>query len=140
MLGVCRGIQLINVAFGGTLHQDIATELPESKHHRNWEIYDQHFHEIQIEPNSGFSKLYPNVQTAKINSIHHQALKKIGNNLAVEAWSKEDGLAEAIRSKGSPYIFAVQWHPEFHDPKNLSILDSKPILREFLKAAKKRKE
>lgn len=140
VLGVCRGAQLINVAFGGTLYQDIVHELPESSHHRNWEIYDQHFHDIQFEPGSKLSKLYPNIQSTKINSIHHQALKQIGKDLKVEACSPEDGIVEAVSYAGDSYVLGVQWHPEFHDPKNKSVLDSQPILKDFLAAARNRKK
>lgn len=138
VLGVCRGAQLINVAFGGSLYQDIATQVPGSLDHRNWEIYDRNFHDVIFEPGSELSKLYPGKQRAKINTIHHQALKTIGKGLIVEA-KATDGIVEAVRNADSS-VFAVQWHPEFMDgPAGLNadasdreLLDCQPILKTFL--------
>lgn len=136
VLGVCRGAQLLNVAFGGTLYQDIETQVLGARNHRNWEIYDQNFHAIQIEPKSGLANLYPGVISARVNSVHHQAIKDVGKGLVVEARS-EDGVIEAIRAEGLPYVFAVQWHPEFQDPADRSLFDSRPILNEFLSHARR---
>lgn len=139
VLGICRGAQLMNVAFGGTLYQDIGTQLPEARVHRDWEIYDQNFHEMTIEKGSLLSKLYPAVTSAKVNSVHHQAVKDLGKGLVVEARSKDDGVIEAIRSTANVFAFAFQWHPEFQNPGDKTLLDGKPILREFLKHAENRK-
>jgi putative glutamine amidotransferase len=135
VLGICRGAQLMNVGLGGTLFQDIETQIEGSLNHRNWEIYDQNFHELKFEEGSLLSKLYPGTEKAKINTVHHQGLKALGKNLIIEAKSPKDGVIEAIRYTGNNFAFAVQWHPEFQDPKDKSLLDGKPILREFLKAA-----
>lgn len=153
VLGICRGLQVINVAFGGTLYQDINEMVPETLVHRNWDIYDDNHHDILIEEESGLSKIYPKNKTAKVNSIHHQGIKDLGKNLMIEARSKVDGIIEAIRytegrskkashrkpNKKSPYVFAVQWHPEFHIGKDKSYLDSTPLLKEFLNEVRKRK-
>jgi len=135
VLGICRGAQLINVAFGGTLYQDIATQLPDSQPHVT-DAYEKNVHEMRIEPGSGLGRLYPGVERARINSIHHQSIKALGRNLAVEAYSEPDRIVEAVRSTGKGYIFAVQWHPEFHAPGDAALLDSAPILDEFLRAAR----
>lgn len=135
VLGICRGAQLINVAFGGTLYQDIGTQLPESQAHVT-AAYEKNLHEMRIEPGSGLARLYPGVERTRINSIHHQAIKALGRNLRVEARSEPDGLIEAVRSSGKSYVFAVQWHPEFHAPGDAGLLDSAPILDEFLLAAR----
>ena len=71
----------------------------------------------------------------KTNSIHHQAIKDLGRDLVVEAWSEPDRIVEAIRCTGPGYVFAVQWHPEFHAPDDPSFIDDTPILDEFLAAA-----
>jgi hypothetical protein len=76
---------------------------------------------------------------AKTNSIHHQAVKVLGRGLVVEAWSEPDRIVEAIRYTGKAYVFAVQWHPEFHAPDDPSVLDDRPILDEFLAAAAQHK-
>ncbi|MGZ3697414.1 MAG: gamma-glutamyl-gamma-aminobutyrate hydrolase family protein [Bdellovibrionota bacterium] len=140
VLGVCRGLQLLNVAFGGTLVQDIGTQLETAVTHRNWDVYDQNFHSVVFTPGSIFNRLYPNRPFGKVNSIHHQAIKDLGKDLAVEARSEKDSMIEAIRWKGPSYVVAVQWHPEFHDPHDSSLLDSKPLLHDFLNEAKRRKK
>lgn len=135
VLGVCRGVQLLNVALGGTLYQDIPTQVPAAQRHRDREVYERNFHTIAFEANSGLTRLYPGMRTAKINSVHHQAIKSLGNGLVVEARCVEDGVIEAVRLHGGTYAFGVQWHPEFHDPRDASLLDGAPILKDFLSAA-----
>lgn len=139
-LGICRGAQLVNVAFGGTLYQDIATQRPDAVDHRNWEIYDQNFHDVKFAEGSGLSRLYPGISTAKINTVHHQAVKDLGKGLVAEATSVPDGIIEAIRFKGPDWVCAVQWHPEFHDATDKSLLDGKPLLADFLKQAQQRRK
>ncbi|MEO8304078.1 MAG: type 1 glutamine amidotransferase [Betaproteobacteria bacterium] len=139
VLGVCRGAQVINVALGGTLFQDLATQAPHSLNHRNWAIYEQNSHATSFVPGSGLARLYPGVEITKTNSIHHQAVKDLGRDLVVEAWSEPDHVVEAIRFKGPAYVFAVQWHPEFHAPDDPSFVDDTPILDEFLAAAAQHK-
>jgi putative glutamine amidotransferase len=128
VLGICRGAQVINVAFGGTLHQDIPN-------HRT-DDYEKYRHEIRLEPGSGLARLYRGAQSLAVTSIHHQSIKTLGRGLKVEAWSEPDGVIEAIRSNGRGYVFAVQWHPEFHHPGDSATLDSAPILEEFLRLAR----
>ncbi|MCC6532841.1 MAG: type 1 glutamine amidotransferase [Burkholderiales bacterium] len=138
VLGVCRGIQLINVALGGTLYQDLPSQVGAQTVHRNREIYDGNVHEIRIEPGSGLARSYPHVQSALVNSLHHQAVRKPGRDLVVEARSAPDDVIEAVRLKGRGYVFGVQWHPEFHRPDDARLLDSAPILEEFLAEARRR--
>jgi len=138
VLGVCRGAQLINVAFGGTLHQDINSQLPGTIGHRAPNAYEQNFHEISIEPESGLARLYPDARTGKVNSIHHQSIKTLGRELTVEAYSEPDRVIEAIRWQGRGYVFGVQWHPEFLHPTDETVLSPAPILEEFLNAVRKR--
>jgi putative glutamine amidotransferase len=135
VLGICRGAQLINVAFGGTLYQDIPTQLAGSQVHVT-DAYEKHRHEIRFEPGSGLARLYRGVQKPVVTSIHHQSIKALGRGLRVEAWSEPDAVVEAIRANGKGYVFAVQWHPEFHPPADETMLDSAPILEEFLQAAR----
>lgn len=139
VLGVCRGAQLLNVALGGSLYQDIPTQIAAAKRHRCRESYERNFHTIALEADSGLARLYPGVPTAKINSVHHQAIKSLGKDLVVEARCVEDGVIEAVRLQGETYAVGVQWHPEFHDPGDASLLDGAPILKEFLTAASARK-
>jgi putative glutamine amidotransferase len=135
VLGVCRGLQMINVAFGGTLYQDLTAQLPGALVHRDWDIYDKNHHATSIVPDSGLAKLYPGVALTKTNSVHHQAIKDLGRDLVVEAWSEPDRIVEALRWTGPSYVFGVQWHPEFHDRSNASFIDDTPILDDFLARA-----
>lgn len=154
VLGICRGAQLMNVALGGTLIQDIELQVPKAINHRNWEIYDQNFHDIEIVENSGLARCIENNsrnlnfphpaggRRLRINTIHHQAIKDLGKGLRVEAICPQDGVIEAIRYDGPDYLVAVQWHPEFQFQMNgsdPSLLNGEPILREFLAEAQKRK-
>ena len=139
VLGLCRGAQVINVALGGTLYQDIATQLPRALNHRDWAIYEKNCHATSIVPGGGLARLYPGIEVTKTNSIHHQAVKDLGRDLTVEAWSEPDRIVEAIRYRGSGYLFAVQWHPEFHAPDDASFVDDTSILDEFLAAAAQHK-
>jgi putative glutamine amidotransferase len=139
VLGVCRGAQLINVALGGTLYQDIATQVPGALRHVDKVVYDEHHHEIAIEPGSALAALYPGLERAIVTSIHHQAVKAPGNGLVVEARSSADGVVEAIRWTGSSHVVGLQWHPEFHGVAADRLLDCGPILLEFFAKARARK-
>ena len=134
VLGVCRGLQLINVAFGGTLYQDIATQQPQARAHRDAQTYDQHFHTLEIVAKTRLSALLAGAASYKINSIHHQGIKDLAPGFEVEARCPDDGMIEAIRYIGPAYVAAVQWHPEFHHPE-LGTLDDTPLLQDFLDAA-----
>jgi len=138
VLGVCRGAQVINVAQGGTLFQDLATQVPRALNHRNWATYQENCHATSLAPGSGLARLYPETALVKTNSIHHQAIKDLGRDLVVEAWSEPDRIVEAIRYTGPGHVFAVQWHPEFHAPDDPSFVDDTPILDDFLAAAARR--
>ncbi len=140
VLGICRGAQLLNVAFGGTLIQDIATQHPESIPHVDADLYDRLSHDIRFEPDSRLSQLYAPLDGARVNSIHHQAIDRLGGDLVVDARSSADGIIEAIRWRGSGYALGVQWHPEFHHGCDEPLLDSSPILLDFLAAAERMRE
>lgn len=103
VLGICRGFQLINIYFGGTLYQDIE----ESNLHRRINNIDS-VHSITVSENSIIGKLYG--KNVSINSAHHQALKDLGKGLRATAYW-QDKYIEAIEHTELP-IFAVQWHPE----------------------------
>jgi gamma-glutamyl-gamma-aminobutyrate hydrolase PuuD len=138
VLGICRGAQLINVAFGGTLYQDTGSQIEGTLEHHSVTAYDKNFHDITIEPESGLGRLYPGVRTARVNSIHHQSVKTLGRDLIVEAYSDPDHVPEALRWHGRGYVFGVQWHPEFISPGDEALLNPTPILDEFLAAVRKR--
>jgi putative glutamine amidotransferase len=119
VLGICRGLQVLNVAFGGTLYQDITTQKPGALRHRDAALYDRNFHAIEIVPGTRLEQLYPQQTTAVVNSVHHQGIKDLAPFMTVEARCPNDGMIEAIRydnARGSvkSWVAAVQWHPEFH--------------------------
>lgn len=134
VLGICRGAQLLNVAFGGTLYQDIPTLRPEAIPHVDAELYDQLQHEIEFESDSRLFELYPGQFGGRVNSIHHQAVDRLGGDLVIDARSREDGIVEAIRWRGSGYAMGLQWHPEFHSADE-RLLDGSPIMLDFLETA-----
>lgn len=133
VLGICRGCQLINVAFGGTLYQDIATDLPTAIPHVN-EQYDQNRHRLHFPQGSTLASIL-HVEEAMVNSIHHQSVHTLGKDMVVEAISAEDGVVEAIRYKKAPFVVGLQWHPEFHRHGD-GLLDCTPLLDSFLQAAR----
>jgi gamma-glutamyl-gamma-aminobutyrate hydrolase PuuD len=135
VLGICRGCQLINVAFGGTLYQDIASDVPTAIEHVS-DLYDSHYHPIHFPQGSSLAKLFPAKPEALVNSIHHQAVKGLGRDLAVEAYSGTDNLVEAIRYRKARFVMGLQWHPEFHRAGSAELLDCTPILDDFLRAAR----
>jgi putative glutamine amidotransferase len=135
VLGVCRGCQLINVAFGGTLYQDIATDVPTAGVHVN-EHYDQHRHSIHFPEGSTLANMFPGRREAIVNSIHHQAVHILGRDLNIEAVSAGDGIIEAVRYRRAPFVVGVQWHPEFHRAGGAELLDCTPLLDTFLRVAR----
>jgi putative glutamine amidotransferase len=136
VLGVCRGLQVLNVAMGGTLWQDLATQVPHALNHRDWAIYEKNAHATSIVAGSSLARLYPHATLVKTNSIHHQAVKDLGRGLVVEAWSEPDRIVEAVRWQGPSYVAAVQWHPEFHPPGDRGFIDDTPLLDDFLRHAR----
>jgi len=135
VFGICRGAQLLNVFFGGTLYQDIATLREDAQAHVDREAYDQHLHHVRFAPGSMLASIYKGVQGGLVTSIHHQAVDRLGSDLQVEATSEEDGIVEAIRSRGSGFVAGVQWHPEFHGAHQPELLDPTPLIDDFLRAA-----
>lgn len=138
VLGVCRGMQLINVEYGGTLHQDLQHANVVNYAHRQLDLYDEHTHDIELTQGGWFSGLYEGARSARVNSIHHQGIKRLGEGLIVEALSS-DGVIEAIRHPELPFMVGVQWHPEFHDSRFPELMPSGPLLTAFLKAADERR-
>lgn len=129
ILGICRGIQFINAALGGTLYQDIPTQYEsEIEHHQN-PPYDIPVHKVNIKKDS---PLYKCLETEflEVNSYHHQAVKELAPNLKVMAVS-EDGLIEAVYMPELRFLWAVQWHPEFSYKTDNN---SRKIFKAFIEA------
>jgi putative glutamine amidotransferase len=110
ILGICRGLQLLNVYFNGTLYQDIATDRPSELLHQQAEPWDKRSHCATVRPDSMLYGLV-GANRLHINSFHHQAIKALGDDLVVTARA-DDGLVEAIEHEDYPWLLAVQWHPE----------------------------
>ncbi|BCG59431.1 gamma-glutamyl-gamma-aminobutyrate hydrolase family protein [Paenibacillus sp. URB8-2] len=110
--GICRGIQLFNALLGGTLYQDIPTQLRSEVEHNQAPPFTKPVHNVYIEKGN---PLYHIIQTEslKVNSYHHQGIKKLSEQLLSIA-EAEDGLIEAVIMPQKKFILAVQWHPEFN--------------------------
>jgi putative glutamine amidotransferase len=136
LLGVCRGAQVLNVTLGGSLFQDIETLHPGRRVHRDWNVYDQHAHEIAIAPGSSLARWYgAAARPALVNSVHHQGLDRLGEHLVVEARSVPDGVVEAVRYDDGGFAYGVQWHPEFiFGAGGAGLLDPRPLLDAFITA------
>ena len=133
ILGICRGHQLINVAMGGTLFQDIQTQIDNSHCHRDAEIYDGLKHDVSILPNTVLSEIYDGQEKATINTVHHQAVKDLGQGLVAMAYSEPDNILEAFCSdQDDEYIMGIQWHPEWI--KDTALLPADKIRTHFLDA------
>ncbi|WP_301102395.1 type 1 glutamine amidotransferase [Propionivibrio sp.] len=132
VLGICRGMQLINVALGGSLFQDLPTQKISSVAHESPD-YDRNHHVVTFQEKGQFSRWFSGAQGGRVISIHHQGINRLGREIVVEA-SAEDGVIEAIRWSGRKFVVGVQWHPEFHHGNEL--LDCAPLLEAFLAAAR----
>lgn len=142
ILGICRGAQLLNVAMGGSLYQDIETQHDQATKHRCPTVYDQLSHEIRFDSSSVLGKIYPNQDgQAVVNSVHHQAIRRLGHRLVPDAFAVPDGIIEAVRyDSPDRFLYGVQWHPEFHDQRNTSFLPSAPLMEYFLQEVAKRRK
>jgi putative glutamine amidotransferase len=135
ILGICRGMQMLNVACGGSLITDIPSELPsEIKHHLEGELKEKCFHNINIFPETLLNSI-GNSDNYFVNSYHHQSIDRCAELFKVAATS-DDGIIEAIEWKNPenrPFLLGVQWHPE-----RMNIFDdfSLSIAAAFIDAAR----
>ncbi|MFA7281705.1 MAG: type 1 glutamine amidotransferase [Sterolibacterium sp.] len=135
VLGICRGMQLINVALGGSLYQDLPSQRPGPVAHET-EAYDRNGHDVTITEGGQFSRWFESTTGGRVISIHHQAINRLGRDVQIEA-TAEDGIIEAISLKGRNFLCGVQWHPEFHQQPDVELLDCGPLLEAFLAAARR---
>ncbi len=110
VLGVCRGIQLVNVALGGTLYQDLPSERPSAVAHEAPTARNAAAHAIRVQPGSRTAIALGQTATAA-NSFHHQAVRDLAPGLIASGWA-DDNLVEAVEAETDPWLIAVQWHPE----------------------------
>lgn len=138
ILGICRGAQVLNSYFGGTLYQDIPSELDTRVLHRDAKEYDKVAHPVEFKADSELAKIYGKTKGV-INSVHHQSIKELGKDLILEAICPDDGIVEGFRYKdlNEKYVLAVQWHPEFSPTLGDKVIDPTPLLNHFLRQVKK---
>ncbi|MBP9732679.1 MAG: gamma-glutamyl-gamma-aminobutyrate hydrolase family protein [Candidatus Magasanikbacteria bacterium] len=111
VFGICRGLQVINVFFGGSLHQNLHHDVSGTFPHRQpKEDIEKLLHPVTIESPSFLSRIFPDIHEIMVNSFHNQSVKNLGDGLKISAKSS-DGIVEAIEHETYP-IYAVQWHPE----------------------------
>jgi putative glutamine amidotransferase len=120
LLGLCRGLQVINVALGGTLHQDLAAELPGAIKHDYFPTSgferDYLAHQVALTEGTRLARTF-GARTVPVNSMHHQGIKRLGDELVASAHAP-DGLIEGIELPGdADFVVGVQWHPETLDTK-----------------------
>lgn len=116
MLCICRGMQILNVALGGTLYQDLKTNMPNAIDHTVYDAYATGSHNVKIEKDS---RLYGFMGKEElfVNSLHHQGVKDLADGLKATA-KTSDGLVEAVEMPGKTYVLGSQWHPEFMPKDN----------------------
>lgn len=110
VLGICGGMQLMNVYYGGSLYQDIYEYVPEAIAHEKGSV-----HQIEVKEGTVLHEI-TGVKNFPVKSYHHQAVNRLGTGLRINALT-EDGLAEGIESQEAPFVLGVQWHPELEDTK-----------------------
>jgi putative glutamine amidotransferase len=134
VLGVCRGMQMLNVACGGTLVQHLPDELGHEQHRHTPGTFSDH--EVRIEPGTLAARAVGAERTG-VKSHHHQGVEELGDGVAVSGWSADDALVEAIELPGKPYALGVLWHPE-EDERSRVIGSLVEAAREYAGAALRR--
>ncbi len=134
ILGICRGCQVINIALGGSIYQDIPTQIPSQINHRQTEGQTEYSHDINVVKDTPLYKLVGGRDRIKANSFHHQSIKKLGNGLKLMA-TADDGVIEGAYLDSDRYLRIYQWHPEKlfdkHDYNN-------QIIKDFIDACKRK--
>lgn len=134
VLGICFGMQILNVARGGTLFQDIETDIENCVKHEQGKPMARNSHSIESKSEGLLSRLITESEVVRVNSHHHQAVKKVGKHLKVTAWAK-DGVIECIEdTRDDRFVVGVQWHPELSWKTDEL---SRNIFAEFISACKK---
>jgi len=132
MLGICRGMQIMNVALGGSLYQDINDEQGSSFDHQREKTPDEMVHAVSIASDSCLAAIMGSTQIS-VNSVHHQAIKETAPGLKAVAWSP-DGVIEAAEACGAGgFMLGVQWHPERISE---TMPEQRRLFERFVKAAK----
>ena len=136
LLAICRGAQVLNVAAGGTLVQDIPSAVRTELPHAIARPKDHVAHDVRVVPSSNLERVLGSAviaNTCRVNSRHHQSVARVGQNLVASA-TAPDGVVEAIESPSAPFCLGVQWHPENFWRTG----EFKPLFDAFIAAAKTR--
>jgi putative glutamine amidotransferase len=142
IFAICRGFQLTNVYFGGTLYQDLKIQTQTEITHRDAELYDRIHHTVKVTGESVFKKTNPGMEEFTVNTVHHQGIQTLGKSLVVDAISPTDNLIEAFHYDSPSqenFVVAVQWHPEFSHTLKSTVIDPNPLYDLFLAAVAKKK-
>lgn len=139
ILAICRGMQLMNVYFGGTLYQDITSQNSKALVHRDALKYDNVHHKINFIGSNVLSNLYHDIADPMVNSVHHQGIKDIGKQLKTLAVSAEDKIVEALEyTEVSPgRVLGVQWHPEFSHSLKDTVIPADRLFNQFIEQVSK---
>ena len=134
ILGICRGCQILNVGMGGTLYQDLRSQVPGCIRHQQQQSSHYASHKATVAEGSKLHEIYGSTEVM-VNSFHLQAVKDLGAGLVITARAS-DGIVEGFEKPDHPYFVAVQWHPERlveheHHPEH------KPLFKSFVDACKK---
>ena len=135
LLATCRGMQMLNSVLGGTLYQDIPTQYDTDLTHRDPELIDFGYHEIEVYEGNKLSNLI-GAGKHRVNSWHHQGIDKVGEGLKITARAT-DGIIEGLEYEDASYIVAVQFHPEWHVVEGED--SHLPFFEELITLAKKSK-
>lgn len=130
LLAICRGLQVMNVALGGTLYTHIPDQFPNALHHDN-EEFTEIIHPVRVDETSRMAEIFGET-LLNVNSLHHQGLKDVASSLRIVGHAP-DGMIEAVELPDHPYAMGVQWHPEW--------LTDQPVMqrlfKSFVEASKK---
>lgn len=133
-LGICAGQQLLNIGLGGSLYEDIGTQIKTNILHRDHgKSQDALVHPIEVISNTKLEKIFK-TKIINVNSHHHQSIKDLGEDLIVNARAL-DGVIEGIEHKSHPFCIGVEWHPEYETNKEETML-----FKSFIDAAQKHKK
>lgn len=135
VLGICRGMQLLNVYLGGTLYQDVPTQRGEMISHDQQAPWGQHHHHVQCVDGSRLQQILGDCRPLEINSFHHQAVKDLAPGVRCTAQA-EDGLIEGIESERHRWVVGVQWHPERYEAEAPNTDPNIRILQAFAAAVR----
>jgi putative glutamine amidotransferase len=118
LLGICRGMQVMNVAYGGTLHQDLPDLFGHEEHRRVLGSFDNADHDVRLAPDSLAARA-AGEELHATKSHHHQGVDRVGDGFVVTGWAQLDDLPEAIELPGNTFALGVQWHPEADETSRL---------------------